>query len=97
MRLKQEKPSKVLSRILDLYQPILAEKYADDYHRRQLGLQELADIVSSYNNLDLFLADMAMEVPEAKQRGQARDELVLSTVHSAKGCLLYTSPSPRDS
>jgi DNA helicase-2/ATP-dependent DNA helicase PcrA len=85
LRLKQDKPKEILKEIIELYQPILEEKYADDYPRRQLGLQELAQIVSAYDNLDLFLADMSLEVPEAKQRGQARDELVLSTVHSAKG------------
>ncbi len=85
LRLKQEKPSKVLGRILDLYQPILEEKYADDYLRRQLGLQALAQIVSFYNNLDLFLYDVFFGLLERGQINHPRNELVLSTVHSAKG------------
>jgi DNA helicase-2/ATP-dependent DNA helicase PcrA len=63
----------------------MREKFADDYPRRTTGLEQLAQIASVYDNLDLFLADMSLENPDLEGNKVKEDTLVLSTVHSAKG------------
>ena len=85
LRHKQDKPKEILKSVIELYQPMLENKFPDDYPKRQMGIQEMLNIASGYDNLDLFLADMSLEVPEKGQQGPVRDELILSTVHSAKG------------
>ena len=79
--------SLLLERVLEYYQPLLEEKYPDDYPRRRAGLEELASIAAGYRDLDTFLADICLESPEETHgKDKSRENaLVLSTVHSAKG------------
>lgn len=76
--------------VLDYYVPILQRAY-DDHPRRLRDLEQLLTIMERYEDLEGFLADMALEPPnnsvnknlETGDGGE--DRLVLSTVHSAKG------------
>ncbi|WP_461210475.1 ATP-dependent helicase [Desulfocurvus sp. DL9XJH121] len=79
------RPGPLLARILEHYQPILEQKFADDHPRRQAGLEQLARIAGAYESLDTFLADLSLESPDQDEDPDGEDVLVLSTVHSAKG------------
>ncbi len=76
--------------VLDYYLPILKAKY-DDHPRRQRDIEQLISIMERYEQMDEFLADMALEPPnsEIENRmavpGPHGDCLTLSTIHSAKG------------
>lgn len=84
LRSMQPKPSTILERIMAFYQPILIEKYPDDYPKRQAGLEQLSQISSSYSDMEQFLGDLSLDGdPEDEKRKE--DAVVLSTVHSAKG------------
>ncbi len=85
LRTAPGKPMDALEEILEHYQPVLEERYPDDYPKRQAGLEQLLQIASSYSDTDTFLADMSLEEPEGRHGGEDVDSLVLSTVHSAKG------------
>ena len=78
-------PSDLLTRVIEAYAPLLAEKYPEDYPRRQAGLEQLQQIAVTYHDMDTFLADLVIENPEADRRQAKEGQLVLSTVHSAKG------------
>ncbi|QGY41284.1 AAA family ATPase [Pseudodesulfovibrio cashew] len=84
LRAMPPKPSAVLERILAFYQPILMEKYPDDYPKRQAGLEQLSQIAVSYSDMDQFLGDLSLDGdPDEEKRKE--NAVVLSTVHSAKG------------
>ena len=84
LRAMPSKPSAVLERILAFYQPILIEKYPDDYPKRQAGLEQLSQIAVSYSDMDQFLGDLSLDGdPDEEKRKE--NAVVLSTVHSAKG------------
>ncbi|NMC35587.1 ATP-dependent helicase [Candidatus Beckwithbacteria bacterium] len=73
----------------DYYKPLL-KKHFDDWHLRLSDLETLQDIAASYESLDSFLSDLALEPPErgvAQVDGTYDEEkpLTLSTIHSAKG------------
>ena len=83
---KAERVFVLLEQVLELYQPILQERFPDDYPRRQAGLEQLSQIAAAYEELDLFLSDLSLEHPDQLgPRDPLEDNLVLSTVHSAKG------------
>jgi len=81
----QEGPYHFLKEILNFYRPILEEKYMEDLPRRLGGLEQLEQIASAYDQLDVFLADMVLENSEPTGLQAREDTLVLSTIHSAKG------------
>lgn len=84
LRTMTPKPSAVLERILAFYQPILIDKYPDDYPKRQAGLEQLSQISTSYSDMDQFLGDLSLDGdPDDEKRKE--NAVVLSTVHSAKG------------
>lgn len=84
LRSMQPKPSAVLERILAFYQPILIDKYPDDYPKRQAGLEQLSQIAISYTDMDQLLGDLSLDGdPDDEKRKE--NAVVLSTVHSAKG------------
>ncbi len=70
------------------YEPILMTKF-DDYPKRLRELDYLQDWTLKYDRLTEFLADVALEPPSNNvpqdHPDSARDHLVLSTIHSAKG------------
>jgi DNA helicase-2/ATP-dependent DNA helicase PcrA len=85
LRALPPEPTVLLTRVLEAYAPLLAEKYPDDYPRRQAGLEQLQQIGATYADLDTFLADLVIENPDDDRRKAKEGQLVLSTVHSAKG------------
>jgi DNA helicase-2/ATP-dependent DNA helicase PcrA len=70
------------------YEPILLTKF-DDYPKRLRELDYLQDWTLKYDRLTEFLEDVALEPPSTNvpqdHPDSARDHLVLSTIHSAKG------------
>jgi DNA helicase-2/ATP-dependent DNA helicase PcrA len=74
--------------IRDYYEPVLVSKY-DDYPKRLRELDYLQDWTLKYERLEEFLADVALEPPSSNipenHPDLAKDHLVLSTIHSAKG------------
>jgi DNA helicase-2/ATP-dependent DNA helicase PcrA len=85
-RQNPDTPYNIMERILEYYQPLLKTTYPDDYPKRQVGLDQLSQIASSYSELNLFLTDMTLEPPDqVGSEDPLEDRLTLSTVHSAKG------------
>ncbi|NCD25987.1 MAG: ATP-dependent helicase, partial [Deltaproteobacteria bacterium] len=83
LRTQAMSPATALTFVLDYYQPVLEEKFPDDYPRREAGLQELTQIALGYEDIPAFLGDLSLDSPDAAEdHGQA---VTLSTVHSAKG------------
>ncbi len=95
-KLRAEKiPEGQLSLLYDYYEPIFTRVYYDDYPKRAKDLQQLLAIANKYSRLEDFLADLALEPPEASvaevETLEPEDEkLILSTVHSAKGLEWHT-------
>ena len=84
LRAMPPRPAALIERILAFYQPILIEKYPDDYPKRQAGLEQLGQIATGYTDMDQFLGDLSLDGdPDDEKRKE--DAVVLSTVHSAKG------------
>lgn len=79
-------PEKALRAVLDQYQPRMELLYPDDWPRRQQGLEELLGIASSYTDIAVFMADLALENPDENDDDlDDKQKVILSTVHSAKG------------
>ncbi|MDR2696622.1 MAG: ATP-dependent helicase [Deltaproteobacteria bacterium] len=76
-------PSALLQRLAEHYHPRLEAAYPDDWPRRRQGLEEIVRMAAVYAELDLFVADLALESPEEDEDAEGR--ITLSTVHSAKG------------
>ena len=84
MRSRPLHPVTALELIVDHYRPVLESRYPEDWPRRQQGLEEILQMASGYNDLDLFLADLALDSPD-EEDGDDEGRITLSTVHSAKG------------
>ncbi len=87
---KEGSPEEKLNQLYRYYEPIFTRIYYDDYPKRAKDLEQLLAIANKYESLEDFLADLALEPPEASvaevEGLENEDEkLVLSTVHSAKG------------
>jgi DNA helicase-2/ATP-dependent DNA helicase PcrA len=85
LRAMPPSPADLLERVIEAYAPLLAEKYPEDYPRRQAGLEQLQQIAATYSDLDALLADLVIENPGEDRKKTREGHLVLSTVHSAKG------------
>jgi len=85
LRVNAGAPSSTLASVLEHYRPRLEELYPDDWPRRQQGLEEIVQMASAYTDLDLFVADLALETPEDDDNQDEDAYITLSTVHSAKG------------
>ena len=84
MRARPLHPVTALELIVDHYRPVLESRYPEDWPRRQQGLDEILQMASGYNDLDLFLADLALDSPDEEDEDN-EGRITLSTVHSAKG------------
>ena len=84
LRAKNIKPAPFLEETLNHFRSRLEELYPEDWPRRLAGLEELLQMAQNYGDLDLFVADLALESPENDAR-EAEDSITLSTIHSAKG------------
>ncbi len=79
-------PLEVYELVMNYYQPIFERIYHDDYPGRTNDLEQLKDILKSYDDLQNFLDDSSLDPPEAQTTGSKNEtKLVLSTIHSAKG------------
>jgi DNA helicase-2/ATP-dependent DNA helicase PcrA len=84
LRSQPPKPGAILESLLVYYQPILMEKYPDDYPKRQAGLEQLSQIAAGYSDMETFIGDLSLDGdPDDEKRKE--NAVVLSTVHSAKG------------
>ena len=81
--------------VVKYYTPILQKKY-DDHPKRAKDLEHFMTIMERYDNLERFLADMALEPPNTSSYdgffadNPDNDRLILSTIHSAKGLEWHT-------
>jgi DNA helicase-2/ATP-dependent DNA helicase PcrA len=80
------KPRDILEQVIEFYKPFFIERFHDDYPRRQAGLDELMQLASAYEDLELFLSDITLEAPDSLSIDDPLEQYVtLSTIHSAKG------------
>lgn len=84
LRAAPQTPAATLNAVLEHYRPRLETLYPEDWPRRQQGLEEIVQMASAYTELDLFVADLALESPE-EEGDDGEGRVTLSTVHSAKG------------
>jgi DNA helicase-2/ATP-dependent DNA helicase PcrA len=86
----REEPARCLEAAMESLKPLLQTRY-DDWPRRIRDLETLVGLCARYRSLDSMLADLTLEPPTSSRkegladRSEQADELVLSTVHSAKG------------
>jgi len=82
---KKDRPEKLLRLIIDFYTPYVMAEYTD-YRQRKDDLNQLAFFTTSYEELELFLAEVALQESfSLKSKGDKIQKVVLSTVHQAKG------------
>jgi DNA helicase-2/ATP-dependent DNA helicase PcrA len=79
-----------VERIRDFYDPLLERLYDNPVPRRR-DLEQLEIIARRYRSRASFIADLALDPPQstadlAGAPHKDEDFLVLSTMHSAKGC-----------
>lgn len=84
LRARNQSPSVTLAAILEHYRPLLEAGYPEDWPRRQQALEELLQMAADQKDLDVFLAELALESPE-EDESDAGERITLSTIHSAKG------------
>ena len=84
LRAHPQTPALTLAAILEQYRGLLEQRYPEDWPRRQQSLEEIVQMAAGYAELDLFLADLALESPEDDE-DDGEHRITLSTVHSAKG------------
>jgi DNA helicase II / ATP-dependent DNA helicase PcrA len=81
-------PDKVFH-VIEFYTPIFTHVY-DDHNKRQKDLEMFSSISEQYDSVEQLLVDLALDPPtssisEVESPGTDAENLVLSTVHSAKG------------
>lgn len=80
-------PVEFFDQVIDRYRPRLESRYPDDWPQRQKDLEEILQIAATYTDLDLFVAEQALESPEEEAAADdgGDGKVTLSTIHSAKG------------
>ncbi len=84
-------PSGQFDLIMEYYEPIFEKIYYDDYPRRKKELDQLKSVVAGYGDLQSFIDDTALDPPEnisadeLATNDDPKEQLILSTIHSAKG------------
>ena len=91
---EEEAPVETLEKILGFYIPLMPDLY-DDFDRRMYDLESLRTMAERYQELETFLADLALEPPEQSLMDlravePAQEHVTLSTIHSAKGLEWHT-------
>lgn len=86
---KQDLPSIKAEQVMEYYEPLFKAKY-DDFNKRRKDLEIFLNITENYKNLDILLADMALDPPldsviDVDATDQEDEFITLSTIHSAKG------------
>lgn len=85
MRATQPKPADFFEKTLAWYRPRMETLYPDDWPARLQGLEEIGQIARAYADLDILVADLALEAPDDNLENDSEQYVTLSTVHSAKG------------
>jgi DNA helicase II / ATP-dependent DNA helicase PcrA len=82
-----DSPPVLFEIVMQYYEPLFQLIYADDYPKRKRDLDQLTGIIATYDNLQTFIDDTALDPPDtdAGMDPEDRRKLVLSTIHSAKG------------
>ena len=83
LRARALSPAGILSSIAEQYRPHMEQVYPDDWPRRQQALEEIVQMAAGYEELDVFIADLALETPEDEDGDEGA--VTLSTIHSSKG------------
>lgn len=78
-----------LTKIINFYNPYFTSKF-DDYNKREKDFESLLLIASRYENINSFLADLAIDPPNStiidyEQKQKDKNYITISTIHSAKG------------
>jgi len=82
---RKDKPEKLLRLVIDFYTPYLMAEYTD-YRQRKDDLNQLAFFTTSYEDLEIFLAEVALQESfSLKSKNDKTQKIILSTVHQAKG------------
>ncbi|MCF8267530.1 MAG: ATP-dependent helicase [Ignavibacteriales bacterium] len=86
---KKALPSDLSGQVYDYYYPHFKSTY-DDHNKRHKDLEIFLNISENYNDLQDFLADLALEPPnesvvDISATDKEKEFLTLSTIHSAKG------------
>ena len=82
-------PKEAFECIIEYYTPIMELNY-DDWPKRNRDLKQLISISHNYKCVSEMLSDMTLDPPNISKKGnldfdEEDSDLVLSTVHSAKG------------
>lgn len=88
LRVAAPAPVDFFDQVIAHYRPRLESRYPDDWPHRQKDLEEILQIASTYTDLDVFVAEQALDSPEEEADVGANDgegSITLSTIHSAKG------------
>jgi DNA helicase-2/ATP-dependent DNA helicase PcrA len=83
-------PAAVVERVRAFYEPIFKETY-DNPQLRIRDVEQLEQIAAGYQSLRQFVTDLTLDPPQSAQDYAEApsiddDYLILSTIHSAKGC-----------
>jgi len=76
-------PTQALEAIWEYYKNLLSGLY-EEPQRRQKEIEEIIRMSYNYSQVEDLLGDLSLEVIEDSD-GSEQDQLILSTVHSAKG------------
>jgi DNA helicase II / ATP-dependent DNA helicase PcrA len=82
----------LLDHLIEYYTPLLRHLY-EDHRKRVRDLDTLLVLADRYDDLESFLADVALDPPSSAQVSPDDHEeewLTLSTIHSAKGLEWHT-------
>ncbi len=83
-------PAAVVERVRAFYEPIFKDTY-DNSQLRIRDVEQLEQIAAGYQSLRQFVTDLTLDPPQSAQDYAEApsiddDYLILSTIHSAKGC-----------
>lgn len=86
LRAADQRPSALYEIVMQYYQPIFEQLYADDYPKRQKDLDQLKSIMVDKDDLQSFIDDTALDPPDTPSTADSGGEkMILSTIHSSKG------------
>lgn len=86
LRAADQRPSALYEIVMQYYQPIFEDLYADDYPKRQKDLDQLKSIMVDKSDLQSFIDETALDPPDTPSTADSGGEkMILSTIHSSKG------------
>ncbi len=74
------RPDQIMPEVINYILPFYARRHPDDWHKRQFGLERLADFLASYTDIQYLVDDLSCfsdDVPSG-------DRVSLFTIHAAK-------------